>query len=338
MGPADVGEIDRLVGRTSSISNYVDQSEKKLYVDTVGYGDARFHTNMESFLLFFRELICYASMGYNWIFLVLRFERLTQDILIYIEMLEQLLGENALTRCTIVFTHQKKRDMNARKCIEANRDSPRIVQILERAHSIIFGDMDTFENDDSDIETRERNNLSQMKRRQRFMDQLLQRIDCTDEQILTLDQSWLKSYWTRFKQYIGYCAEKIFGRRNELAKRYRLIAALKKEIPVTIYYESCGICLELIFEIWNTEAKASITTCGHIFHYDCIRQWFTQQRICPLCRADLRRLPERLFAQRIGLEPINDDSMTFCMIHPTSCEELAHLTSSTDSNPSNTSQ
>ena len=320
----------------------------------MGYGDARFWTDTESFLLFFRELICYTSIGYNWIFLVLRFERLTQDILLYIEMLEQLLGENALIRCTIVFTHCKIRDMNARKCMEANRESPRIVHLLGKAHSIIFGDMDTFENDDSDVEIREGNNLSQMRRRQRFMEQMIQRIDCTDEHILTLDESWFRSYWTRFKQYLGYCAEKAFGKRNELSKRYRLIAALKKEIPVTIYYESCGICLDLILEIWNTEAKASITTCGHIFHYDCIRKWFNQKKICPICRADLRSLPERLFAQRIGLQPIHDDSMTFCMVPPASpstdsslnrfrlltslSEEVAELHSSVDSNNMTTSQ
>ncbi|CAF2402218.1 unnamed protein product [Rotaria sp. Silwood2] len=260
----------------------------------------------ESFLLFFRELVCYASIGYNWLFLVLRFERLTQDILIYVEMLEQLLGENALARCTIVFTHCKLKDINRAKCIEANRDSPRIVTMLEKAHSIIFGDMDTFEDDDSDVETRNRINQSQAKRRQHFMEQLLQQIDSTDDNMLTLEESWFRTYWARFTQYIGYCIEKIFGKSNELSKHYRLTAALKKEIPVTIYYESCSICLDLILEIWNTEPKACVTKCGHIFHYNCLKEWFTKKKECPNCRADLRSLPERMVGQRIGLRPIND--------------------------------
>jgi hypothetical protein len=301
-----VGEVDRLIGKTSSISNYVDQSERKVYVDTVGYGDARFTTDMESFLLFFRELICYASIGYNWLFLVLRYERLTLDILVYVEMLEQLLGENALARCTIVFTHCKMKDMNRDRCIAANRDSERIVRMLEKAHSIIFGDMDTFEDSDFDAETRDLISQRQANRRQRFMEQLLERVHSTDDNVLTLNESWFFSYWTCFTQYIGYCAEKIFGKSNELSKRYRLTAALKKEIPVTIYYESCSICLELIVEIWDTEPKSCVTKCGHIFHYDCLKKWFNEKKQCPNCRADLRSLPERVLGQRIGLQPIRD--------------------------------
>ncbi|CAF5032680.1 unnamed protein product [Rotaria sp. Silwood1] len=221
-------------------------------------------------------------------------------------MLEQLLGENSLARCTIVFTHCKIKDINRTKCIEANRDSQRVVSMLEKAHSIIFGDMDTFENDDSDAETRNRINQSQAKRRQHFMEQLLQQIDSTDDNVLTLEESWLRSYWTRFTQYVGYCTEKILGKSNEWSKRYRLTAALKKEIPVTIYYENCSICLDLILEIWNTEPKACVTKCGHIFHYDCLKEWFTKKKECPYCRADLRSLPEHVLGQRIGLHPIND--------------------------------
>ncbi|CAF5027958.1 unnamed protein product [Rotaria sp. Silwood1] len=96
-------------------------------------------------------------------------------------MLEQLLDENALARCTIVFTYCKIKDINRAKRIEANRDPQRVVSMLVKAHSIIFADMDTFENDDSDVETRNRINQSQAKRRQHFMEQLLQQIDNTDD-------------------------------------------------------------------------------------------------------------------------------------------------------------
>ena len=304
--PADVCEVDRLIGKTSSISNYVDQSERKVYVDTVGYGDVRFKTNMESFLLFFRELICYASIGYNWLFLVLRYERLTEDILVYVEMLEQLLGENALARCTIVFTHCKVKNMNRNKCITTNEDSQRIVHMLEKAHSVIFGDMDTFEDPDFDVEMCDLVSRHQAKRRQLLMEQLLERIDNTDDSILTIHESWFHSYWTSFKQYIGYCIEKVFGRSNELSKRHQLAIALKREIPVTIFYESCCICLELIVEIWDTEPKSCMTQCGHIFHYECLKKWFNEKKQCPNCRTDLRNLPERVLGKRIGLHAIGD--------------------------------
>lgn len=304
--PAEVGAPERLIGQTSSISNYVDQHEKKVYVDTVGYGDARFQMNKDSFILFFRELICYASMGYNWLFLVLRYERLTLDVLDYVEMLEELLGERALTRCTIVFTHCKIKNMNREACIAANKESEKIVRLLEQVQSIIFGDMDTYE--DSELTRQERAVLSrvQANRRQRFMEQLLRQIDSTDEDVLRLNESWFHSQWGRFSQFVGYCVEKVFGKSSELSKRYRLATTLKKEIPVTIYYESCPICRDLIYEIWNTEPTTSITRCGHIFHYACLKKYFDQRKTCPICRSDLRSFPERILSSRIGLHPIDD--------------------------------
>lgn len=310
LGPAGVGEEEKLIGQTSSICSYVDQHEKKVFVDTVGYGDARFTVERQHFLLFFRELVMYTSTGYNWLFLVLRFERFTQDILIYVEMLEQLLGDIALTRCTIVFTHCKIKDMNRQKCIDANKDSQRILDLLTKAHSVIFGDMDTFENGDSDLdsdsETRTRINKILAKQRVRFMEKILQQIDGTDDHVLILERSWFRTYWTRFTEYVGYFVEKISRRTNEWSKRYRLVETLKNQIPVTIYYENCSICRELIVEIWDTEPTVCITKCGHIFHYTCLQKWFEETMQCPLCRRDLRSLPERIFGQRVELHSIDD--------------------------------
>ena len=306
--PTEVGEPERLIGRTSSISNYVDQNERKVYVDTVGYGDARFQVDKESFLLFFRELVCYASIGYNWLFLVLRYERLTLDILDYVEMLEKLLGERALTRCTIVFTHCKIKGMDRNNCIAANQESQKLVGLLEQVHSVIFGDMDTF--DDSDLTAEERSAVSriQVHRRQCFMEQLLDRIDSTDDSVLRLNESRFHSHLTHFAQFVGYCLEKVFGKSNELSKRYRLATTLKQGIPVTIYYETCPICHELIIEIWDTQPTASITKCGHIFHYECLKKCLDRQKNCPICRSDLRTMPERILGSRIGLHPVDDTS------------------------------
>lgn len=207
--PATVGDDDRLAGTTASVSNYVDARHKNLFVDTVGYGDVRFEGNVQTFLLFCRELVCQASVGYNWVFLVLHYQILTQDTLTYAETLEQLLGQNALSRCTLVFTHCKKKT-NREKCVQANEQYPRIVQLLQKVHSVIFGDMDTFEDDteSSDEEVDQGNIKKQEKRRKRLMDQMLQRIDETDDGLLLLDQAWYEIYWSRFTQFLGCCLEK----------------------------------------------------------------------------------------------------------------------------------
>ena len=43
----------------------------------------------------------------------------------------------------------------------------------------------------------------------------------------------------------------------------------------------CGICLE------NTSGKIScLPKCGHVFHKDCVDQWFLINSKCPTCRKD----------------------------------------------------
>uniref|UniRef100_A0AC35F6L5 RING-type domain-containing protein n=1 Tax=Panagrolaimus sp. PS1159 TaxID=55785 RepID=A0AC35F6L5_9BILA len=42
---------------------------------------------------------------------------------------------------------------------------------------------------------------------------------------------------------------------------------------------SCIICLEIIVENFTT-----LKTCGHVFHYDCVEQWVTRSKTCPVCR------------------------------------------------------
>ena len=51
----------------------------------------------------------------------------------------------------------------------------------------------------------------------------------------------------------------------------------------------CSICLDDIANIEFTE-----TSCGHIFHKDCLESWLNQYRaqnidvyLCPLCRSDI---------------------------------------------------
>ena len=45
--------------------------------------------------------------------------------------------------------------------------------------------------------------------------------------------------------------------------------------------ETCSICLDEINNI-------TITACGHLFCYDCIKMCFDNKKCCPLCKADLK--------------------------------------------------
>ena len=44
---------------------------------------------------------------------------------------------------------------------------------------------------------------------------------------------------------------------------------------------TCSICLE---EYSEGQTLASVPTCEHSFHEDCLKQWLDCREICPLCR------------------------------------------------------
>jgi hypothetical protein len=41
----------------------------------------------------------------------------------------------------------------------------------------------------------------------------------------------------------------------------------------------CCICLD------DISTGSQIRGCGHVFHTECIQEWFRRKRVCPLCRA-----------------------------------------------------
>ncbi|KAJ7131658.1 hypothetical protein C8R43DRAFT_1133605 [Mycena crocata] len=53
----------------------------------------------------------------------------------------------------------------------------------------------------------------------------------------------------------------------------------------------CGIC-------WDTFLFPVVTACGHAFCYDCIHECLRLAPVCPYCRQDIMRPPER----KLGLE------------------------------------
>ena len=224
--PSIVAKPESCIGTTSSLSNYVDRQNRIVYVDTIGYGDVRFHQDCHSFLVFFHELISYSSIGFNWVFLCLRYQQITEDLLVYFQTVKQLLGEKSLARCTIVFTHCPIDDMTQEKFLQANNAHPDFVNVVQSAKNVIFGDMET-----ENPFKRSANNPPEciqwyetqlFARREKFMKQMLAQIDEMDDGLLELQQEWATFYWTKFKSFLGYCWEKLFRQSNELSRLYQL--------------------------------------------------------------------------------------------------------------------
>lgn len=61
------------------------------------------------------------------------------------------------------------------------------------------------------------------------------------------------------------------------------------ETGVSLHDENCAICQETI-----TTQCTRLRHCGHIFHPNCISEWFTRSVFCPNCRHDIRETPVRI--------------------------------------------
>lgn len=62
------------------------------------------------------------------------------------------------------------------------------------------------------------------------------------------------------------------------------------EIGVPVINETCAICQDVMVN------ATRIRHCGHVFHSNCIAQWFSMNARCPVCRHDIRSL--RITAQQ----------------------------------------
>lgn len=72
---------------------------------------------------------------------------------------------------------------------------------------------------------------------------------------------------------------------------------------------TCPICQE------NVTTATRIRACGHCFHDVCIRQWFSMNPRCPMCRHDIREPPntfDRLL-RALNEHPSNNEGRR---VHP----------------------
>ncbi|KAL3092130.1 hypothetical protein niasHT_021265 [Heterodera trifolii] len=67
--------------------------------------------------------------------------------------------------------------------------------------------------------------------------------------------------------------------RTELTQIFPVV-----EVDETIAEEICTICQE---HLVATSLEATVTPCGHYFHFDCARGWFRRVGRCPNCHADI---------------------------------------------------
>lgn len=93
----------------------------------------------------------------------------------------------------------------------------------------------------------------------------------------------------------------------------------------------CSICLDNLSEIGETYS----TECFHIFHFDCIIDWYKKQENCPNFRISIAKPRKQELKNEVKIKAIKSiNNCTICIesmddnthLHMTECLHLFHKT------------
>ncbi|CAF1267618.1 unnamed protein product [Rotaria sordida] len=277
---------DTSSGVTSTFTTYYD-FPSYAYTDSIGFGDNRFDHNQ-----IFRSLKCVikqSMVGYNRIYLCLRYGRMSNYIRYYIEFLTAVFDQGILDYCTLVFTHCKDKSMTTQLYLEKNKDDQDMCGIINKVHNVVFGDNNV--DDDEEVDK------ILLVRRENFLGQIKADINESNEQYYIPRPTDFIEWITR----INYIFKKLIlnstslfrlgaatvhaithGEIKSLAKFFETENCVKYEE----YYGECPICLD---SMWSKDA--TITKCHHVFHQQCLLQLLTP--ICPICRENINLSEEK---------------------------------------------
>ncbi len=75
---------------------------------------------------------------------------------------------------------------------------------------------------------------------------------------------------------------------DEIVETYmRMLDVIQFDKEASKHFD-CAICLK---EFDTGEKLYQIPNCGHTFHENCLRKWFRQLQICPMCRGNIIKMP-----------------------------------------------
>ena len=267
------GTSEGSAGATACFSTYYCLPDCAL-TDSIGFGDNRF--NKQQTISMLKAVVKNSLVGYNKIYLCVRYGRISDEIRYYIDLLTTMFGKKILKWCTLVFTHCSHEKMTKEKYIEINKSDAYMVGVINAVENVVFGDNAVHEN--AAVE-----NIF-YQARQRFLDDLRRDMknsnaDCYSPQpdnVLEWIRSILNVVMSKSVTEIKSCLQEIQDISSTMSR-------LMLHQNFTNYYGQCTICLE---DMWDKDS--AVTKCGHIFHRTCIDKWLEQKlKNCPMCRWSL---------------------------------------------------
>lgn len=271
--PASTSESS--AGVTACFSTYYSIPDCAL-TDSIGFGDNRF-TKKETITML-KAVVKNSMVGYNKIYLCLRYGRVANDIRYYIDLLVAIFGKKILKWCTIIFTNCKHRDMTKESYLAKNQSDSYICGIINDVQNVIFGDNVTDEDPDMEKVC--------LKKRQALLNALKDDVQnsSTEYYLFSPDNifEWMR---TILDVIMSKSVREIQTYFQEIQVLSGTISTLMINQNFANYYGQCTICFE---DMWDKDSI--FTTCGHIFHKDCIDRWLKEKaKNCPICRASLDR-------------------------------------------------
>ncbi|CAF1610936.1 unnamed protein product, partial [Didymodactylos carnosus] len=244
--PAKVGSTTS--GVTKSFDTYYD-SNKYAYTDSIGFGDNNF--TKEEIVTLIKRLIDNAIIGYNKIYLCVRYGRISTDIWLYLNLIISVFGDEGLNWCTLIFTHCHDDNMNTEMFLDINKNDMDIVKLVGKVKNVIFGDLQSYNDQEKD---------SIFKgTRKRFLDSI--KCDVTNSSAFYYfpkpsdHNAWLSSMCGTIERFT-----QIKVPVEEIWAYMRSITIIK--VDNMQYFGECIICEEEPMYYTNSV----FTSCGHTFH------------------------------------------------------------------------
>lgn len=264
---------DTSSGVTDAFNTYYD-FPNNAYTDSIGFGDNRFSSkdSMQSL----KSILENSAIGYNKIYICVQYGRISKDIRKYINFIETIFGASILKHSSIIFTHCHDQEMTLEKYLSINAEDVKMVEIIGKVSSVIFGDNQS--DQDPQLEA------IFMNRRRIFLNRIKKNLDETaTEEYFKLNK----------KGIVGKVCQAMrlfFGRKHEFAVAVNDIIHFTKafadKLPSSKYSNYFGIC-SICQDNMTDKNMPIITKCHHLYHEQCLMEWIQRgQNDCPLCRGN----------------------------------------------------
>ncbi|CAM2699174.1 unnamed protein product [Rotaria socialis] len=269
--PAGVGDTSS--GQTRFFTTYYDLPNNA-YTDTIGLGDNR-HKDLD-IMDSLKSVLENASIGYNKIYICLKYGRISTEIRNYIELITTMFGKSVLEWSSIIFTGCNDQTMTKEKYLEKNSQDTDFIETIKQVRTVIFGDNMTDKN--AEIEN------IMYKRRQEFLRRIKKDLDDTVKtEYFKLKKRGLiaraAKIFTIICSSFGSKAIAVIANVKDFAAA---VARSTQSSKYDYYYGECSICIQDI----TGHNYPVITPCCHVYHEVCLKQWVHDegQNNCPMCR------------------------------------------------------